>query len=166
VRLPVLLLLLSAACSQPGKPADGSLGSDTVRNPDQPPRPARIFLETPTGFIEVASEVVASPAKVTQGLMYRDHLDPNTGMLFLMGADDDWAFYMRNTLIPLDMIFITHDLEIAGIVENAEPHTETLRRVGRKSRYVLEVSGGWTSAHQVFPGARVRFEGVDPRTAQ
>lgn len=85
-------------------------------------------------------------------------------MLFLMPEEDDHSFYMRNTLIPLDMIFIAKDMTIAGIVENTEPRTETLRRVGKPSVYVLEVNAGWTARKQIKPGAKVRFEGVTPST--
>ena len=51
---------------------------------------------------------------------------------------------------------------IAGIVENAVPRTETHRSVGKPSLYVLEVNGGWTAAHRVTAGAKVRFENVTP----
>ena len=119
-----------------------------------------MFLTSPTGDIAVNVEVVSTPAKIGQGLMYRQHLPPDAGMLFLMGYENDWQFYMRNTLIPLDMIFIKKDMTIAGIVENAEPRTETLRQVGTPSLYVLEVNGGWTAAHKVSSGAIVRFDNV------
>jgi uncharacterized membrane protein (UPF0127 family) len=68
---------------------------------------------------------------------------------------------MRNTLIPLDMIFIAKDMTIAGVVENAEPLTEEpLRHVGKPSLYVLEVNGGWTKQNGVVAGAKVRFENM------
>ena len=54
-------------------------------------------------------------------------------------------------------------MTIAGIVENAEPRTETLREVAAPSLYVLEVNGGYCAAHKVAAGAKVRFEGVAPR---
>jgi uncharacterized membrane protein (UPF0127 family) len=92
--------------------------------------------------------------------MFREHLPPDQGMLFLMEKEKPWAFWMRNTLIPLDMIFIAKDMTIAGIVENAEPRTETLREVKAPSLYVLEVNGGYCAAHRVTTGAKVRFEGV------
>jgi uncharacterized membrane protein (UPF0127 family) len=92
--------------------------------------------------------------------MYRPHLPLDAGMLFLMGKERDWSFWMRNTLIPLDIIFITKDMTIAGIVGNAVPQDETLRTVGKPSLYVLEVNGGWTKANGVTAGARVRFENV------
>jgi uncharacterized membrane protein (UPF0127 family) len=67
---------------------------------------------------------------------------------------------MRNTLIPLDMLFISRDKHVVGIVERAEPKTETLRKVGALSFYVLEVNGGWARTHQVAPGAKIRFENI------
>ena len=121
-----------------------------------------VYLATPGGEAKVAVEVVATEAKIERGLMYREHLPPDDGMLFFMGRPYDWAFYMRNTLIPLDMIFIAEDMTIAGIVANAEPRTETLRRVGKPSLYVLEVNAGWTAHHQVTAGAKVRFDNVRP----
>lgn len=81
-------------------------------------------------------------------------------MLFLMAVEKDWTFWMRNTLIPLDMIYIRSDMTVAGVVENAEPKTEVLRSVGVKSRYVLEVNGGWAREHGVMRGVTVRFENV------
>ena len=121
--------------------------------------PTKVIIESPGGAQTVDPvEVVYTPPKIERGLMYREHLAPDAGMLFFMGNEYDWAFYMRNTLIPLDMIFITKDMTIAGVVANAEPRTETLRRVGKPSLYVLEVNGGWAAKHQALAGAKVRFE--------
>jgi uncharacterized membrane protein (UPF0127 family) len=82
-------------------------------------------------------------------------------MLFLMPEDEIHTFWMRNTLIPLDMIFIQRDLVVAGVVENAEPRTDTLRSVGKPSSYVLEVNGGWAAAHGVGAGTKASFDGVN-----
>ena len=106
----------------------------------------------------VQVEIVSTPAAIRQGLMYRAYLPPNAGMLFLLGREADHTFFMRNTLIPLDMIFIDRYFRVAGIVHNATPRTETLRRIGKPSLYVLEVNGGWAAAHHVAVGAPVRIE--------
>ncbi len=154
-------LLVLIACSS-------SRHDDAKQPPPEPhvpaaPEPAsKVIISTAEREVTVNVEVVSTPPRVQKGLMFREHLAPDAGMLFLMGVETDHAFYMRNTLIPLDMIFITKDLTIAGIVENAEPRTETLRRVGKTSLYVLEVNGGWTAAHHVAAGAKVRFDGVTP----
>lgn len=166
VRLAIALAAVPAlvsACS-----TNGARDEPATVTPPSPPTtpapatPAKVHLATPAGEVTVNVEVVATAAKIERGLMYRQHMPPDDGMLFFMGQDRDWTFYMRNTLIPLDMIFITRDLTVAGIVADAEPRTETLRRVGVPSRYVLEVNGGWAAAHGVVPGAKVRFEGPMP----
>jgi uncharacterized membrane protein (UPF0127 family) len=159
--LRILPLLVAAACSTSGKREEVS----TMSPPEPPPSAPqagqpRVHIATPAGEVTVRVEVVATPPTIQRGLMYRQHLPLDAGMLFLMGEEREHTFYMRNTLIPLDMIFIARDLTIAGIVENAEPRTETLRQVEKPSLYVLEVNGGWTRSHQVVPGAKVRFDGV------
>jgi uncharacterized protein len=120
----------------------------------------KVYLSTPQGELAVAVEVVATPAKIARGLMFREHLPPDHGMLFLMSDERIWPFWMRNTLIPLDILYIAKDMTVAGIVENAEPRTETLREIDKPSLYVLEVNGGYCAAHKVTAGAKVRFEGV------
>jgi uncharacterized protein len=132
--------------------------ADATTTPTQPT--AKVYLSTPNGDAAVNVEVVSTEAKIERGLMWREHMPVDNGMLFLMGFEKDWTFWMRNTLIPLDMIFIKKDMTIAGIVENAEPKTETLRKVGVPSFYVLEVNGGWCKQHGVVAGAKVRYENV------
>ena len=115
-----------------------------------------VAIATLRGEATVTAEVVSTRPEIELGLMYRSHLPEDAGMLFVMGSDGVWTFWMRNTLIPLDMIFIDRDLTVVGVVENAEPCTDTLRSVHRPSAYVLEVNGGWTARHKVAAGARVR----------
>jgi uncharacterized protein len=156
----LVLAIVVVACSN-GKTAHEDGSTMPTREQQQPgaPTPTVTFM-TPAGDVVVQAEVVATRAAIMKGLMFREHLAPDAGMLFLMGSEEDHAFYMRNTLIPLDMIFITRDLTVAGVVANAEPRTETNRRVGKPSLYVLEVNGGWAAAHQVTAGTKVRFERV------
>jgi uncharacterized membrane protein (UPF0127 family) len=144
-----------------------SAGHDDAAPPIAPVQPApkpvdgpKVYLTGDKGDVAVAVEVVATEAKVERGLMYRQHLPPDDGMLFLLGETKQWKFWMRNTLIPLDMIFIRSDLTIAGIVQNAEPKTDTLREVDEPSLYVLEVNAGWTAAHGIKQNGKVRFDHV------
>jgi hypothetical protein len=117
----------------------------------------KVLIETPIGTQGVDAEVVGTRPMIEQGLMYRRYLAPDAGMLFVMDSEADHGFYMRNTIVPLDMIYIARDMTIAGVITNAEPMTEMRRHVGRPSIYVLEVNGGWAGRHYVMPGARVRF---------
>jgi len=120
----------------------------------------KVVITTPNGDVPVAVEVVATEAKIEHGLMFRTHLPPNDGMLFLLHEEKDWPFWMHNTLIPLDLIYIRKDMTIAGIVMNAEPQTDTLRRVGEPSVYVLEVNGGFCASHGIAANQKVRFDNV------
>jgi len=86
---------------------------------------------------------LAQTAKQRQvGLMFRQHLEENSGMLFIFEQEKVHKFWMKDTYIPLDMIFINTDGEIVGIVENAQPQTLTPRFVNSPSRYVLEINAG------------------------
>jgi len=123
--------------------------------------PPRVVVETTGGTrLVVRVELARNDAERSKGLMNRERLDEEAGMLFLFPASDDHAFWMKNTLIPLDMIFVAEDGRISGIVERAEPRSLALRSVGAPSRYVLEVNGGWSARHGVRAGDRVRFENV------
>jgi hypothetical protein len=148
--------------AMPQPPPSAGSGSATVTQPPAAAQPI-VYLGAPNGEVPVKVEVVATEAKIERGLMYREHLPLDAGMLFLMGETRQWTFWMKNTLIPLDMIFIKSDMTIAGIVENAEPQTETLRKVDEPSLYVLEVNGGFTKQTGVVAGAKVRFENLPPQ---
>jgi uncharacterized membrane protein (UPF0127 family) len=67
---------------------------------------------------------------------------------------------MRNTLIPLDMIFINKAQKVVGIVENAVPHSLESRGVSKPCTYVLEVPGGWSQKIGLRPGSSVRLENL------
>lgn len=128
----------------------------------EPPARAqpRVIVETASGAHAVRVEVVRTDQDRARGLMNRSRLDADAGMLFVFEESDDHSFWMKNTFIPLDMIFVDEGGRVAGVVERAEPLTLESRTIGKPSRYVLEVNGGWASAHGVRPGDRVRFENV------
>jgi uncharacterized protein len=120
------------------------------------PRPTVTFGSNAT----VRVEVVDTEPTIERGLMYREFMPPDDGMLFLLDKEQVWSFWMRNTLISLDIIFITRQMTVAGVSANAEPKTDTLRSVGVPSLYVVEVNAGWCAAHHVKAGDPVRFDGL------
>jgi uncharacterized membrane protein (UPF0127 family) len=121
----------------------------------------RVVIETAAGARHtVRVELARTEPERRKGLMNRPSLGADAGMLFLFEESEDHGFWMMNTLIPLDLIFIDDAGRIVGIVERAVPHSTEHRSVGVPSRYVLEVNGGWARAHGVSPGDRVRFEQV------
>lgn len=105
-------------------------------------------------------EIAATDASRTRGLMWRTELGEGKGMLFVFPAERFQSFWMRNTLIPLDMLFISYAGEVVGIVENAPPESLMSRGVDRASTYVLEVPGGWSRKNGVATGTHAAFEGV------
>ena len=115
----------------------------------------------PGAAVEVSLEVAATPAERERGLMYRRSLAEGRGMLFVFDADGNQSFWMKNTLIPLDLLFIARDGTVVGIHANATPLSTADIAVGKASRYVLEVPGGWAARHGISAGARVDFRGVN-----
>jgi uncharacterized protein len=160
-------LLLMLACQAPeaqGKPPPTAPPTTDVTAKDyvMPPLP-RAFVRLHDAFggvHRVEVEVAATPEARTRGLMWRTELAAGKGMLFLFPEEEVQSFWMRNTLIPLDMIFINSQMRVAGIVERAEPRSLASRSVGAPSQYVLEVPGGWSQSVGVTKGSTVEFEGV------
>jgi uncharacterized membrane protein (UPF0127 family) len=147
LRRLALAALLATGCA-PNKAEPGTPG-------------ARVVVETAAGAKHaVRVELARTDPQREVGLMNRPKLAEDAGMLFLFDDTAERAFWMKNTLIPLDILFIDEEGRIVGIVERAEPRSERTRTVGRPSRYVLEVNGGWSAAHGVRAGDRVRFENV------
>jgi uncharacterized protein len=146
VRRFAVAALLSMACA-PNKAEPGAPGP-------------RVVVETARARHAVRVEIARTGPEQAKGLMNRASLDPDAGMLFLFDESEEHSFWMKNTLIPLDMIFIDDEGRIVGIVERAEPRTTVSRTVGKPSRYVLEVNGGWAASRGVRAGDRVRFESV------
>jgi hypothetical protein len=123
--------------------------------------PPRVVVETAAGARHaVTVELARTDAERARGLMHRAALPDDRGMLFLFDETEEHPFWMKDTLLPLDMIFIDEEGRIVGVVERAAPRTTTARTVGVPSRFVLEVNGGWTRARGVRTGDRVRFENV------
>ena len=88
------------------------------------------------------SEMAISPQQQAAGMMFRTEMAPNEGMLFVFGEVRRASFWMRNTLIPLDIIFVRANGRIANIVANAAPETDAHRRSTGRVAGVLEIPGG------------------------
>ncbi len=83
--------------------------------------------------------------------------DPDHGMLFVFPTTEEHAFWMHNTPLALDLIFLDETRAVVGVVANAAPQTDTPRTVGKPSRYVVEVAAGEAAAHAVGSGTRAAF---------
>jgi uncharacterized membrane protein (UPF0127 family) len=120
----------------------------------------RARIHTATGVVEVTLEVADTPATLQRGLMYRSSLPDDHGMLFVFPTESVHDFWMKNTLIPLDMLFITSDRRIVGIRANTTPLSTTPVGVGRPTRWVLEVPGGYAARRGIAPGDEVELLGI------
>lgn len=107
-------------------------------------------------------EVVADFQSRQRGLMFRKSVGAREGMLFVFPNDEDHSFWMKNTFIPLDMVFVSKELHVVGVLSDVPPLTEDPRSVGVPSRYVLEFSAGTMKAIGVAAGARVTIGGELP----
>ncbi|PZO67784.1 MAG: hypothetical protein DI498_02020 [Paracoccus denitrificans] len=127
---------------------------------------------TPSGKqIEIATEIAATGAARQQGLMGRTHLDPRSGMLFVYPYPQRVGFWMRNTLIPLDMIF----MDATGTVRHVHAHAKPLDETDipgntpddkhPERQFVLEISGGEAARLGIGVGARMRHAAVSQATA-
>jgi uncharacterized protein len=110
--------------------------------------------------IGVSVEIADTPESQARGLMYRNHLDPDRGMLFLFEEQKRHSFWMKNTLIPLDLIFIARDGRIVGIHPNAEPFSLKPIDAGAPSQAVLEVNGGFAAVHGLAAGDRASYRDI------
>jgi len=165
---PMLAAALLSACPGNGqghpaaKPAAAPVNTDpSAENYVSPKLPiGHVVLTDAFGNPHrVEVEIAATHDSRTRGLMWRTSLAEGTGMLFIFGEDEVHSFWMRNTLIPLDMLFIAVDGKIVGIVQNAEPRTLVNRGpIDKMSRYVLEVPGGWTARYGIRTGSEVHLE--------
>lgn len=116
---------------------------------------AVLEIASKTGVHSFAVEVVDNDTDRAKGLMFRRSLSEGTGMLFDFKTEQDVAFWMQNTYIPLDMIFIRADGRILRIAENAEPMSTRQIQSGGKVLAVLEVIAGTSRKLGIAAGDRV-----------
>ena len=90
--------------------------------------------------------------------MFREDLEDGEGMLFVFAAQQEHSFWMKNTLIPLDILFVDDARRVVGIVHKASPKNEKSLTVGVPSRFVLEVPGGYCNRKGVGRGDQLEFK--------
>ena len=169
---PMALLLAGvwlAACSRASEPQP--LPAPAAPAPERPPVPSPPLAFAGRGVVSIADrptgaafqvELARSSDERNQGLMHRRDMADNAGMLFFMPGDDDWTFWMRNTYLRLDMVFIDRDWRVVGVLEDVPPLTEDHRAVGVPSRYVLELNAKVARRQGVTVGTRLAFREGKP----
>ena len=104
---------------------------------------------------EFQVEMAVSPEQRSQGLMFRESLEEDRGMLFDFGKPQRAAMWMRNTYVPLDMLFIDADGRITQIAANTQPLSDAVVASREPVRAVLELRGGVSAKLGIKPGDRV-----------
>ena len=108
-------------------------------------------------LIRLDIEIAESDYEIQTGLMYREKMETKQGMLFIFPDVAFHSFYMKNTLIPLDIIFVDEGLNIVNIKQNASPLDESGIPSGLPVQYVLEVNAGLSETWGVVLGDRIVF---------
>ena len=106
---------------------------------------------------EFKIEIADSPYERQTGLMYRDSLEEQHGMLFIFENSELRGFYMKNTLIPLDLIFIDEDYEIVHIYSKATPYETTTISSQLPAKYVFEINGGLSEQIGIQKGMKIKY---------
>jgi uncharacterized membrane protein (UPF0127 family) len=138
----LLWLALAAGCSSDSSP--------------------RVHVQTDSGEVGVRVEIVHTPEARQRGLMWRDQLAEDAGMLFVFPETRPLSFWMRNTPLPLDIIYITEDAEILRIARSTRPYSDRPIPSGGPARYVLEVNAGFAARHGLAEGDAVRLPPLPP----
>jgi len=107
-----------------------------------------ILTHIPSGST-LSLEVASTPQKRESGLMFRKELEKDSGMLFIFSTESDLSFWMRNTSISLDMIFLDKDLKVTSIESNTKIlQTSEIYNSKEPSQFVIEVLAGWAFEHK------------------
>ncbi len=156
--LPLAIVAQLAACT-----ARDGRGTDPAERPSDvaPTRSAVVRLH-PQGrpAVDVGVELAMTEPERLRGLMFREQLAPDAGMLFVFPDARVQYFYMRNTYVPLDIVFISPERHVVGILRDMRPLDETSRSVGVPSQFALEVPARSCERWGLQPGDRVEFLGV------
>ena len=160
-----------AALTSTAAPAGSATGCIHDMSKDPPPpvsaAPASMCPNDPThnaklrrttihvGARSLDVEIAETDAESEKGLMYRTHMPEEQGMLFDLHIVKDHEFWMHNTCIPLDMLFVDASGTIVGILENVPVLNDEPRSVGCPSSWVLETNAGWARRHDVHPGDKI-----------
>jgi len=121
-----------------------------------------VSIKTSLGdIVKIKCEMVNSDDDIVKGLMGRFNLDEKSGMLFVFPKEKDQEFWMKDTKIPLDIIFIRENKYITGIVENTVPESLKPINVESPSKYIIEVNAGFCDRNGIRRGDKIFFDGDD-----
>ncbi|MBM3869343.1 MAG: DUF192 domain-containing protein [Verrucomicrobia bacterium] len=157
------LVALLAACQKPAAgPGAGAAVDPTESGRPQPKLPTvKLWL----GAHEVVAEVARTPVEHQVGMMWRTNMAELEGMIFIFDEPDRRAFWMRNTLVPLDIAYLASDGTLLEVHAGQPRNEAQLPSESDRVQFVLEMRQGWFQRNNVKPGMAVRTEkGTLPET--
>jgi uncharacterized membrane protein (UPF0127 family) len=157
-----LLLLYVFTNSDCGKEQKQNLVVDTTKKKLQEipfVRQGEVYFQDKNKKLikQIDVEIADTDEKRHRGLMFRTKMDSSQGMLFIFPEEDEQAFYMKNTIISLDIIFINSKKQIVKIYKNTKPFDLTDLPSKRPILYVVEVNAGFTEKHGIKEGDYIDF---------
>ncbi|HOC93004.1 MAG TPA: DUF192 domain-containing protein [bacterium] len=150
----VASLTFVANCGSGGSSSGNSLSP----SPAGLPRTHVVIVNDNDLRLQIIAEIASTSEQHSLGLMYRTSMEANEGMLFVFDSERPLSFWMKNTLIPLDMIFIDSDKRIVDINHDAQPENTVPFASSSPARYVLEVNGGYCVEHNINIGNLLEFD--------
>jgi len=102
-------------------------------------------------------EIADNPVKRARGLMFRDHLASDQGMLFIFPDQKKHSFWMKNTPISLDIVFVNSNWEIIGIIENTTPESSKPLTIDKPSKYILEIKADSVKNNKIKLGDKIKY---------
>lgn len=150
-----IFIILFSGCGDSGK-----------KESQEPAKKGRTVVpETSLTFLSESGENISTievaladePMERNQGLMDVRSMPENVGMLFIFDENAPKSFYMANTLIPLDIMYVNSDSVIVRIYQNTTPFSSESLPSGAPARFVVETNGGYSIAHGITEGMKVRF---------
>ncbi len=129
-------------------------------NPDEEymfKKNGELVISSDSGQVKIDIQIAKTEFDRQLGLMYRKSMDENQGMLFIFPDVQTRSFWMRNTEIPLDMIFIDPSKTILNIAKNTTPYSDISYSSSGPAKYVLEVKGGFADRHNISAGDKVAW---------
>lgn len=133
-------------------------GSETVKN--AAPKTVEDRFAIKIGDRTVQMQIAALPAEMQKGLMFRETMGPDEGMLFIYARPQPMSFWMRNTLLPLDIGFISPDGELKEIYAMYPRDEKSVLSHGHYLQFALEMNQGWFRQAGVKPGAKLDLKAV------
>ena len=148
----ILALALIAGCT-PTTPS----GNESSANNSGNESLSKVCFGAKCFYVELA----VTPEERSRGLMFREHLDPDKGMLFIYNDEGVHSFWMKNTLIPLDMVWINGNREVISVSKDVQPCQTSqcpLIGPGQKVQFVLELNGGTSDKIGLAIGDKITFD--------